>query len=230
MKPIDVTKQTPSLDAILPYLGYRGQPMSDALLNQIQGCIELVMDAVKVRFVCDEFTLQRTPKGITLQNTALVLTGADITRLLEHSDRCFLIAATIGGEVDRLISRRQSTNMAEAVLMDAIATAAIEALCDEIEAKLREQVEQQGLMLTWRFSCGYGDLPLDLQPTFLTVLNASRRAGITCTASHLMVPTKSVTAVMGISRVDVRKITQSCRDCPYRESCGRRKAGKPCGA
>ena len=57
-----------------------------------------------------------------------------------------------------------------------------------------------GCALRHRFSPGYGDLPLSVQPAFLAALDATRRLGITLTSSFLMVPTKSVTAFVGVAR------------------------------
>ncbi|MBR3258643.1 MAG: vitamin B12 dependent methionine synthase, partial [Eggerthellaceae bacterium] len=45
---------------------------------------------------------------------------------------------------------------------------------------------------------GYGDLPLEVQPDLLGLLDASRRLGITLSDSLLMSPTKSVTAIVGL--------------------------------
>ena len=56
----------------------------------------------------------------------------------------------------------------------------------------------RGLVPTRRYSPGYGDLPLSVQPALLDALDAGRRLGVTLTESLLMVPMKSVTAVVGI--------------------------------
>ncbi|MBO4769751.1 MAG: Vitamin B12 dependent methionine synthase activation subunit, partial [Clostridia bacterium] len=52
--------------------------------------------------------------------------------------------------------------------------------------------------LTTRFSPGYGDLDIFSQKIFLSVLDASRLAGITLSESMLMSPSKSVTALCGV--------------------------------
>ncbi len=74
----------------------------------------------------------------------------------------------------------------------------IEAYCDECCDALAAHFQKQGLYLRPRFSPGYGDLSLDCQPAFLRVLDAEKRIGLTCTASHLMAPSKSVTAIIGL--------------------------------
>ena len=49
-----------------------------------------------------------------------------------------------------------------------------------------------------RFSPGYGDLPIEIQPKILTVLSADKTLGITLNESYLMTPVKSITAIMGV--------------------------------
>ena len=49
--------------------------------------------------------------------------------------------------------------MMKAVLFDSCASAAIEAVCDN----LQKELQQSYPYLTDRYSCGYGDLPITLQ-------------------------------------------------------------------
>ena len=105
--------------------------------------------------------------------------------------------------------------------LQAAATAMLEDYCDELCREQQETCEKEGLYLRPRFSPGYGDFPLNVQEDILSALEAGKRIGIKLTDSLLMVPTKSVTAVMGVSpkpyRCDV-KGCEACQkaDCLYR--------------
>lgn len=81
------------------------------------------------------------------------------------------------------------------------------------------------------FTCGQdflratGDFPLSVQKDLLGGLEAGKRLGITLTEGGLMMPSKSVTAVIGISPVKGFCRTEGCeacekKDCPYRRSLG----------
>ena len=99
-----------------------------------------------------------------------------------------------GAEVDALIRQRQAQSMAEAVLCDAAAGA------DRMRMRRGGKKRwrpgwRRGERLTRRYSCGYGDLPLSLQPDFVRVLDTPRKIGLACTPSLLLTPQKSVTAV-----------------------------------
>lgn len=70
--------------------------------------------------------------------------------------------------------------------MDALASAGIEQVCNRAEECFREQLPE--VYFTWRFSPGYGDLPLALQPEILQLLDAQKRLGLTVTPEHILIP------------------------------------------
>ena len=63
----------------------------------------------------------------------------------------------------------------------------------------------------------------------LDLLDAPRRVGLTASASHILLPRKSVTAILGISRRPVAQGARSCVSCPARAGCQYQKAGGHCG-
>lgn len=223
-----MTSLRPQLNELLPYLGHHGQPLSDEWIALAERCIDQVCQAATPRHCTGEFALRTTEEGIEVVGTTLVLTGQDIAHLLQHSQRCILMAATLGPAVDALIRARQTQSMAEAVVLDAAATALIERVCDDLESSISQSLPD-GQKLTWRYSCGYGDLPLSLQPAFVRVLDTPRRIGLSCTSSLLLTPQKSVTAVMGIAKLPPLPRQARCETCSFSSSCSLRKAGKHCG-
>ena len=142
------------------------------------------------------------------------------------------MAATLGWETERRILQAQAGRMADAVVLDACATAGVEEVCDRLEDDLRRRYGR----LTGRFSPGYGDLPLELQPAVLRVLDAGRRIGLTLSPGGVLLPHKSVTAILGIDPPQGQTLpagTESCDrcgGCPQREGCVFRKGGGSCGA
>ena len=125
----------------------------------------------------------------------MTLASRSLALLLEKASSVLVFAATLGLDYDRRIARAQRLSPADAWLLHAIGTERIEALCDDFENWLRGQ----GLSLTRRFSPGYGDVPLDLQTDLFRVLDCPRKIGLTLNASLLMSPSKSVTALIGLT-------------------------------
>ena len=117
----------------------------------------------------------------------------DLRKNLRHCGEIFVFAVTLGLEVDRLIHRYSLTSGVKYFTADAVASALCEGACDAAELQIRGAVPCRV-----RFSPGYGDLSLGVQPAILSLLEAKRLLVITLDSSLLMTPRKSVTAVMGI--------------------------------
>lgn len=108
-----------------------------------------------------------------------------------------LLGATLGSAVDGLIRRESLTRPALALAVNGCAAAMLEHALNGTCRELSAQVEGEGLTLTGRFSPGYGDLPLTLQPALLERLQAYR-IGLTVNAGGQLQPEKSVTALCGL--------------------------------
>ena len=121
----------------------------------------------------------------------------------------------------------EARDMARAAVMDFCGSAWAESVCDEAEREIRSRFP--GKYCTDRFSPGYGDLPLNLQADFLRVLDAGRKLGITANESFLLLPCKSVTAVIGLSDRPQGAKIRDCGVCGLRENCEYRTRGETCG-
>ncbi len=207
---------------ILLYLGYRGQDCPPELAAQIRRCMDEVTQAAEARLVyrilpCSDGAVPGLPLG-----------GRDIRNLLSSCRKAVLMAVTLGPRVERLLMRREVSDMADAVILDACASTAVENVCGHFESDLREELSRDGLFLTDRFSPGYGDLPLGCQSALCGVLNAERRIGLTVTDRSLLVPRKSVTAILGISDVPQKLRARGCEVCRLFSSCPYRREGTHC--
>lgn len=208
----------------LRYLGYRGGALLADAEADIARCECIVLNTARPRAVWRMFGL--LPDG-TLAGTDFRPAGADIRKHLSGCERAILMAATLGAEIDTLVRRTQIRSMAEAVTLDACASAAIENVCDNLCADIAAEVSP--LHLTDRFSPGYGDLPLSQQEELFRVLDVTRRIGVTLTASELMLPQKTVTAILGVSSEPVKNRCRGCAACGLYETCAYRREGTSCG-
>jgi len=108
--------------------------------------------------------------------------------------KAIVFAATAGFEIDRLIMKYSRISPSRALMLDALGTERIEALCDAFSEDMKRRFGR----LRPRFSAGYGDLSIELQREIFKLLNPYSKIGLTLTDSMLMSPTKSVTAFIGI--------------------------------
>ena len=106
----------------------------------------------------------------------------------------FLLCGTVGAEFDAWHRRLAVTSAADALIAQAIGTAAVEKVMDGLEEEIRGML-RTGESIRPRRSPGYGELPLELSREILMKLDATRRLGVSLTDSMLLVPTKSVTAI-----------------------------------
>lgn len=207
------------------YMGQRGE-MTEQLHGLADECEARLLSAISPKLVYAVFDIERGEE-ISVLGTSLKLAGESIRGHLEGCGKCALMAVTLGSGVDSVLRELESSAMEKAFVADALASAAVEQVCDLAEEEIKSRLG--GLHFTWRFSPGYGDLPLAIQGDFLNVLNAQKRIGLTVTDSLILIPRKSVTAIIGISNHELKPKTRGCSTCLIREKCEFRKRGEHCG-
>ena len=204
------------LREILHFLGWRGTQLEDALVKRIMRLSQAVLEEIVPRVAVRRFAVEGDG---SLASAAFVPEGKDVRALLSPCREVVLMAATLGPESERMLLRFQAHDASDALLLDAVLSAAIEAVCDEAERKIRGELQAKGLYLTDRFSPGYGDMPAAQTRGICDVLNTVRAIGLTVSASGIMIPRKSVTAIMGVSESPVPRRAKGCQFCAMRETC-----------
>ena len=194
-------------------------PLSDQLNEQISRCEEEVLRCALVRF---------TIRILPVEEIRPILLGNDILRLLDGCQEAVLMALTLGTALEKLLMREEVTNMSDAYVLDILASLAVEEAADDLERQIKEKVRSEGKYLTNRYSPGYGDFPIEVQRQLLDYLNAGRAIGLTLTPTNLMVPRKSITAVLGISSVPKPDIYGNCIHCPLQTKCTWAERGERC--
>lgn len=222
MRPEDI-----DIDLALRYMGIKDEAPAD-LMFQVSDCVRELCECVSPKYMYKLFDIEDTQDGISVVGTDLVLSGDSIRKHLSGCTRCVLLCATLSAAADTLIRRYSAYDMTRSFIIDCISGSAIESVCDQAEKDMRAKLPDK--FFTWRFSPGYGDLPLGLQRDFLAVLNAGKRIGLNVTDSMMLVPSKSVTAVIGVSDVPVLQKNRGCQDCNMFETCSFRKGGLHCGS
>lgn len=212
---------------VLRYLGYKGQYIDKNINSIIDKCVKETENTVQNKFLYEVFPLVRDKDYMYLKGTNVVLRGKDIHAQLKKSKSCALMAVTIGSGIEKSIRYYEKVSLTKATIMDACATVAVEALCDKVEQDIRKIAENQGLYITERYSPGYGDFSIDIQKNILRVLE-TYRIGLTCTDNFILMPRKSVTALIGIGDTEYKK-RKSCRQCSNYKNCIYRKDDNHCG-
>lgn len=195
--------------------------------QRLDECEKRLLEVISPRFIYRYFPLEWENGRPVIKGCSMRLEGNDIADQLENCSGIIIMAATVGMGADGLIRRLQIEDMAKAVIADAFAGAAVEQVCSGAEEIIRDEYPDS--FFTWRYSPGYGDFPLEIQKTFLDVLDAPKRLGLCAENSMLLTPVKSVTAVIGVSDKPLEKKKRGCITCNLNSSCQYRRRGTHCG-
>ena len=200
---------TVSTQSIRRYLGMgRAQP-DEALEEMIHECLAEFLPQAQFKACCRLLPVQPQEGGLDLG--LFFAPGKGLAKNLAGCQQAIIFAATTGMANELQRKRAAVASPAKALVLDAIGTAAVEQFCDLLGQQWA--AELRGQYLRPRFSPGYGDLPLALQTPLLTVLGAQKNIGIALTDSLLMIPQKSVSAIVGVGRAGCTQRRTDCSAC-----------------
>ncbi len=201
------TYDTPPFDEreVFRYAGGRGD---DSVRELFESCKAEIAQCLSYK-VC-YLPLSVRTEGDFCDFGAFGVRSANLAHNLEGCAQAVVFAATVGVGMDRLIAKYCVLSPAKALLLDAIGTERIETLCDlfcdDIAREYRRSAKP-------RFSPGYGDLDLSFQKELFSVLNCRKHIGLSISDSLMMSPSKSVTAIMGLSESECLKPSRKCEAC-----------------
>lgn len=213
---------------ILRYLGHRNTEVTKSIDNIIEECISEISNMLKYSYTYGIFDIIKKDSDIQVLGSTLILRGKDINKHLKDSSKCAIMAVTLGNAVDSRIRYYEKTDLTKSLIFDATATTAIEGVCDECEALIKTEAEGKGYGTTYRYSPGYGDLSINIQAEVLRILGAEKKIGLTATANSILLPRKSVTAIIGFQDKNIKKQHPGCGACKNYVTCNFRKGGDYC--
>lgn len=204
------------------YLGYGKCAVDEKTMQMIQESFDELEQLADKKSIYRIFEISSIDTDI-LSIGKIEIQSKNLQKNLKDCEEVILFGATLGTDVDRQIRKYELLNMSKAVVFQACAATYLEEFCDEMQEKIAVQMEAEGKYLRPRFSPGYGDFSILHQKDLLGALDAPKKIGLTMTTGYMLTPTKSVTAVIGISRKKERCNIKGCevcekKDCIYRRS------------
>lgn len=169
----------------LANMSYKSQKFDIYTKDLLQKAEDLLVETINPQFIIREHKTD---------NIYELLRGHDVIKHINKCNEIIIFAATLGGKIDEIIHKVELTDSALAFCLDAVADTAIENFCDEIEMNVKSQ---KGI-ITGRYSPGYGDWEISVQENILSVLNTQKTIGLTCNENNILIPRKSVTAIIGV--------------------------------
>ena len=190
--------------AACTYLGFYGEPTREMLA--------MIGEGLEEARACAHFRAE----GKVFSQPLPFLAREPYSSFLAGCGAYALVAMTLGAEIDRRIRTLFVRDPARAVVLDACASALIEAEGDAWE-------ERFGEARTYRFCPGYGGSDVqDVKEIFAAL--RPEKLGMQLLGSGLMVPQKSMAGVIGIGAKRLKR----CGDCMLRANCAFLKEGTRC--
>ena len=175
---------------ILRYAGCGDEKDVSELYHE---CIALAKEQItyKACYSAWDFSLNGNKVTLPFMETESEL----LSNYLKGCKKAIFFACTIGIDFDRLILKYSKISPSKALMLQAIGAERIESLADSLESQLKKRYA----ISKPRISPGYGDWNIECQKHILEALQANKLLGVSLTASMLMSPTKSVTAILAVN-------------------------------
>jgi len=184
-------------EEIKRYLGLRKSDDAatvDSLIDELYG---LLSKSIEPKLISGEFDIKKEDDGYALSGADLVFKGKLIEKTLSECDSLVLFAATLTSQADNLLREYSAKDMHKTVILNACMTAYLECFADSFEAKIKDDMLKRGKNIKNRISCGYGDFDIGIQPDIIKLLKADKYLGLTVTEANMLIPEKSITALIG---------------------------------
>ena len=174
---------------ILRYMRTNSKTNNEQILDLVDKAMQMTEEASEPKTIYRIFDCQVTENALIIGDFCF-----NSKRLAENLKGCRRVV-TLGTKCDILIRKSSATDIALAMAVQASAASKIEEVCDSLEEVIKKE---HSVSLRQRYSPGYFDLDITEQKKIFKLLDITKRTGLTLTDTCQMVPSKSVTAFIGI--------------------------------
>ena len=182
---------------------YAGLKSSDFPPERVREAIQTVRLLAEGEGSVRYYPYNSTTHTIIAASGSLTLTSDAIRRHLADAQEIAVMAVTIGSAVEK----------------------AIDTCADHLNRTVTAEARRRGLFTAFRFSPGYGDWDITVQSDIVR-LSEGDSIGIAVTGSSMLVPRKSVTAVIPLRAQKAEALAHGCSACTY-QKCPSRKEITP---
>jgi cobalamin-dependent methionine synthase I len=141
---------------------------------------------------------------------------------LRYAEKLTVFVCTAGvGTTDQYKQYMEQNELLKAYFVDMMGTIAVEKAMDIIQQKLAADLLSDSLKITNRYSPGYCGWLVKEQSKLFSLL-PENPCGVTLTSSSLMIPSKSISGVIGIGK-EVRFSQYECQLCEMKTCLYRKK-------
>lgn len=190
------------------------------IMAALNNCIRKARSLADVKYYFEEKKITRLGDDfIELEGPVRFLTKK-IPPFIKGASGAVLFVVTIGDGIEKEASILTSgKDPLKGYLLDRIGSFAVESVAERLEKKLRRDYSLIKKSVSSRFSPGYCDWPVEEQFKMAKALDFSK-AGVVLTEGCMMVPKKSISAIVAIADEGVFKNFVSGCDLCEKKECG----------
>lgn len=206
-----------NIDEILRYSGFGKGEIKPYVMQRINEVKDEIFSALSCRAcfaICD-----MSVENNIVDFGTFCAKSEKLAKNLKDCEKAVVFCATVGIQIDRIIAKYSKLSQSIALIAQAAGASAIENFCDVLCEQIEEKLKKDGFFLRPRFSPGYGDFDISYQRDIFRLLDCTRKIGVSYTDSLQMIPSKSVTAVLGISRENMHCSKNGCESCSMHDTC-----------
>lgn len=222
---------TLNISQVTPFLGLKGETLKPELEDLLEQSILTLRSQASPRGVYAHFDVN-TPceDRLDLIGANLSITGSQTLRHFAACTKVTLLAVTLGNRVAAALAEISQKKNTEALIYDAVASAAAENLAEQLDSLIISGIIRKGFFPTARFSPGYGDWDLTWQKALVESVQGAD-IGLEVTPYFMLEPVKSITAAIGWSRTPIARNYEnpgrlkpcqgslSCPECLLKDYC-----------
>jgi hypothetical protein len=199
---------------IVELLGYDADNVPEPVLETIKFSLDRIPEKIRLQSGYKIFN----PRKVKLNGDSFFIDnrlfscGKIIYSSLKNSETIAFLISSIGKEVELWSKHFMDNNeMLKGYLVDKIASELVEQLADKTELMLENELNEIELKATNRYSPGYCGWSVADQQNLFSLL-PPKFCGVSVNDDSMMMPIKSVSAVIGVGK-NVEKKNYECSIC-----------------
>ncbi|MDR1781852.1 MAG: hypothetical protein LBR40_02510 [Bacilli bacterium] len=196
------------LKEVQRYLNYQGELDSNTKANIDKGLV-ILEDIIRPKYLARRFDISNDNNKVIIKDTSIIIESKSLSKHLIDCDEIIILVATLGLALDQEIKKLEINDIGLAYVINALATEYIEKYLDYLQLEILPNDKYHSS----RYSIGYGDVDLKYQNDILSLLNSAKLIGVNLLDSNLMVPSKSITAIIGLSSKKIANNLSKCHLC-----------------
>lgn len=197
---------------------------TDSVKTALDGSIRKARSLARPKYIYMEKRILQMGADFIEIEGPIRLSTSRIPQYITGATHMVFSLVTIGDGIEKeaglLTSGKDPLN---GYLLDRIGSFAVESLAENMEKRLRKIYSMEKKSVSSRFSPGYCDWPIEEQSKMASIIDFSK-AGVSLNEACMMVPKKSISAIVAVADEGIfKEFISSCdicenKDCGYRRS------------